>query len=210
MNQESNREFEVEYYDTSHSDGVVDVSFELTKDAEDVLFRALAREIEDDISSGTFPKQKMHLVERLTDQYESHPPWIESNTDVRTYDLEMTEWDYHVITKIIGKSMSNLLGPEASEKYEDLLDAWRKITTDMQVTMELKEIQEEINSDIKEDIKNHLPSNPSNGSYETTITIEDGSAFEVYKNERTGDTWYVCTMCRQSYSEIGSEHTCQN
>lgn len=204
MNQETNRELSVEYYDTSYRDGVFDVTFELTEDAEDVLFRALAREVEDDIVSGTFPKQKMHLVQRLTEQYESHPPWIETENDVRTYDLEMSSWDYHLMAKIIGKSMSNLLNPEASEKYEDLLEAWEKITEDMQIASEVNEIQEELRSEITPN-----PSDPSNGSYETTVTIEDGSSFEVYKNERTGATWYVCVDCRQSYAEIGSEHTCQ-
>lgn len=184
---ETNRSFEVSYHDTSLRDETRDVSFELTEDAEDALFAAFEREIGEHVRDGTFPDQKVHLFHRLAEQRTEHPPWIEANDGIRTYDLVVSEWDYHLLTRIVGESLSNVLGPEGASRYEELVEVWQDVTEQMLDTE-----------------TEYEPVDPDNGYFE--CFIQDGSV-AVYTNEE-GDRWYTCTECEQSFAEIAEDHTC--
>jgi len=129
--QDANRSFDVEYYDPSSRDGTYDVTFRLTEDAEEALFTAMHREVEGNVRNGAFPEQKMHLLKRLADQHSEHPPWIETDGSRRVYDMVLTEYDYHLLTRMIGESLSNVLGPEGSPRYEELVDVWKDVTGQM-------------------------------------------------------------------------------
>lgn len=185
--EKTNRSFQAEYHDTSLRDGTVDVTFTLDEDAEDALFAAFDREVSDHIRDGNMPDQKLHLLRRLCQQRTEHPPWVEANGGARTYDLELSEWDYHLLTRIVGESLSNVLSPEGANRYDKLVDVWQDVTEQMQIAVAEEPIPE-----------------PDNGVFQCHIC--DGQ-FRLYKNAE-GDGWYVCTDCETSYAEIGDSHDC--
>lgn len=188
--QTTSRTFQAEYHDTSLRDGTYDVTFTLNEDAEDALFAAFDREISDHVRDGNMPDQKLHLLRRLCAQRTEHPPWIEARDDERTYDLELSEWDYHLLTKIIGESLSNVLGPEGANRYDKLVDVWKDVTDQMQnAVTETESIAE-----------------PDNGVFQCHVERDDNK-FRLYKNA-DGDQWYVCTDCETSFAEIGDSHEC--
>lgn len=184
--QDDTRSMEIEYVDPSLNEGYYDVSFEVTERAEELLFSAFEAEIGDDIVVGTVPSQKIHLFKRIAEQRRSHPPWIDTDTDVRTYDLVITEWDYHLLSRMIGSVMSNIHGPSVADDYKVLQDAWQSITDDM------------TDDDDGRDV-----------DMVGQMTISDGSEFNVYEDSRSGARWYVCTECGTSYASVGDEHVCQ-
>jgi len=211
--EETNRSFEVAYNDTSLRDGTHDVTFELTEDAEDALFAAFDREMGDNIREGVFPDQKMHLFKRLSEQRTEHPPWVEANGGKRTYDVELSEWDYHILSKLIGESLSNVLGPEGADRYAELVDVWQDITEQMQPhngwtqppeQATLSSVITEAGEAFIEETAEKL--NPETGHFE--CLVQDGQ-FRLYSNDH-GDTWYVCTDCETSFAEIGDDHDCSN
>jgi hypothetical protein len=185
--EQTSRSFEAEYHDTSLRDGTYDVTFTLSEDAEDALFAAFDREISDHFRDGNMPDQKLHLLRRLCGQRSEHPPWIEAKDGKRTYDLELSEWDYHLLTRIIGESLSNVLGPDGAERYSELVEVWEDVTTQMQTAVAEEVIPE-----------------PDNGVFQ--CHVRDGQ-FRLYKNA-DGDEWYVCTDCETSFASIGDEHDC--
>lgn len=207
---ESNRAFRVEYNDMSMQDGTYDVSFTLTEDAEDLLFRALEQEISDDVRSGTFADQKVHLYKRLAEQSQSHPPWIEANDDARVYDLVVTEWDYHLLSKIIGSTMSDLLGPDAAGKYEELLSVWNDITDQMRESdtdtypPEQKTFDSVIDDYGQSFIDDAKIGDTENSTFKCLIR---GGDVMVYENE-DGSMWYECSICHDTFNVLG-DHDCQ-
>jgi len=199
---QANRRFEVEYYDTSLQDGLCDVTFELSEDAEDALFAALHREIEQNMREGGFPSQKIHLFKRLSEQRTEHPPWVETNGVARTYDMELSEWDYHLLTKMIGESLSNVLGPAGAQKYEELVDVWKDITMQMEMA-DIGTGSEQMTLDsVVDDEREQF--NPDNGQF--LCLLQDGKIHK-YGND-DGDTWYICTKCDTSFAEIDDNHDC--
>lgn len=209
--QETNRSFDVSYHDTSLREGTHDVTFELSEDAEDALFAAFEREIGDHIREGVFPDQKIHLFRRLSKQRTEHPPWIEANGGERTYDVELSEWDYHILSKLIGQSLTNVLGPEGADRYAELVDVWQDITEQMQPhngytqppeQATLSSLITEAGEQFIEEQAEKLE--PANRRFE--CFIRDGQ-FRKYSNEH-GDTWYVCNDCETSFTEIGDDHDC--
>lgn len=209
---QANRRFEVEYYDTSLQDGLCDVTFELSEDAEDALFAALHREIEQNMREGGFPSQKIHLFKRLSEQRTEHPPWIETKGTSRTYDMELSEWDYHLLSKIVGESLSNVLGPAGAPKYEELVDVWKDITMQMEMADPRQPSEQTtLSSVITEAGENFIEQaaeefNPDNGQF--LCLLQDGKIHK-YGND-AGDTWYVCTGCDTSFAEIADDHDCSN
>jgi len=209
---ETNRQFEVEYYDTSLRDGTRDVTFELSEDAEDALFSALHREVEENMREGAFPPQKIHLYKRLSEQRTEHPPWIEANGGKRTYDLELSEWDYHLLSKMIGESLSNVLGPDGADRYAELVEVWTEITDQMQPHdgWEQPPEQSTLSSVITEAGRKTIEEtaeamDPESGEFQ--CLVRDGQ-FRLYENEH-GDSWYVCTDCGTNFAEIGDNHDCE-
>lgn len=202
MLHEENRAFEVSYYDSSLREGTYDVTFTLGPDAENALFEALGREVAEPVREGVVPDQKMHLYRRLAKQRSEHPPWIEASGDERTYDIELTEWDYHLLTSMIGESLSNVLGPDGADRYSELVDAWQEITTQMQVENEVDELEDEL----EQMSIDTYGTDPDNGSF---VCLLYGGTVRKYTND-DGDTWYVCTGCDTNYAEISDDHECLN
>lgn len=199
--EDQNRTMDVSYKDPSLVDGTYDVSFRLSEDSEDALFRAMAQHVSADMDSGVFPVQEMHLFYRLSSQRSNHPPWIEMD-DERVYDLELTEWDYHILSTVIGESLSNVLGPDGADKYSELVDVWQDITRDMQLEDELDELQEQLQQQKLITVENEQP---DNGQF--MCLVKDGQ-FKLYEND-DGDAWYVCTDCGTSFTQIGDNHDCE-
>lgn len=201
---QANRRFEVEYYDTSLQDGLCDVTFELSKDAEDALFAALHREIDQNMRGGGFPSQKIHLFKRLSEKRTEHPPWIETNGVSRTYDMELSEWDYHLLTKMIGESLSNVLGPAGVDKYEELVDVWKDITMQMEMADPRQPVTE-----AGEEIIEQASDEFGLDNVQFLCLLQDGKIHK-YGND-AGDTWYVCTECDTSFGELrADDHDCSN
>lgn len=201
--EETNRKMEATYHDPSLRDGTYDVSFELTEDAEDALFAAFTDELHSHLRDGTFPAQKIHLFQKLSEQRTEHPPWIDTPSGAWTYDLELSEWEYHLISRVVGNSLDNILGPGGADKYEELIDAWKEITQDMQSEQELEELEGEMQQSEIEDYKDFGA--PVNSVFK--CFVHDGQ-YRMYEETTTGDKWYICTDCTASFSEIDEEHEC--
>lgn len=132
MMTETNRKMSVSYYDPSLADSDrTDVSFELTEGAESVLFSSFHDILGNTMRDGGFPTQKLHLFYRMSEQRNAFPPWIESEDPVRTYDLVLTEHDYHILSTVVGNALKNILRPDAADKYLELVDTWTAITEQM-------------------------------------------------------------------------------
>lgn len=135
--------FEVRYTELNPDDEY-DVSFELTEEAEDALFTGLANMLREHASDGIFYKELIHLYKKLSEQQESHPPWIETDDiDGRTYDLHITSSDYRLLSKIVGEQLQNVLRPDGAQRYRELIDAWESITDQMLVTDEQPQFRNE-------------------------------------------------------------------
>lgn len=189
--------FEATYTVVAADDETFDVTFELSQDAEEALFRGLADKIHDQASEGVFDAELIHLYKRLANQQQSHPPWFEVDED-RTYDLALTMSDYSTITEIVGKQLTNVLRPSAADTYEELIDVWSGITQDILIEQELRDLEDELAEEIVE-----YP-DPDNGEFK--CFIHDGKV-AVFEND-DGDRWYRCNVCETTYAEIGDQHGC--
>jgi len=180
------RSFTAEYAD--FGDGAVyDVSFELTEGAEDLLFTGLAEQLYESASDGYFDAHLVHLYHKLSEQYVNHPPWIELESSVRTYDLELTESDYSKLNDVIGQVIGDMVSVDQHEKFEDLIDAWSEITQSM-----------------VDDEPNFV--DPDNGRF---VEYTQDDTVIVFENEY-GEQWYRCTECETMYSEISDDHVEQH
>jgi len=191
--EQTNRSFQVEYDDTSLRDGTYDVTFTLSEDAEDALFAAFDREISDHLRNGVMPDQKVHLLRRLCEQQSEHPPWVEANDGERTYDLELSSWDYHLLTKVIGESLSNVLRPSGAERYEELVDIWLDVTEQMQIEKEIDDIIDEAAADLYGD-DDEL--DICEARFECFTANRN---FSVYDDD--GTKWYNCINCHAKFKE---------
>lgn len=196
--EQTNRLFEVEYHDPSLRDGTYDVTFTLSEDAEDALFAAFDREISDYVRDGILPDQKLHLLRKLSEQRDNHPPWIEVDADERTYDLELSEWDYHILTTIVGESLSNVLGPEGASRYEELVEIWTEITEQMRIDQEIDEVIDEAAEELRDDEFDY-----ESARFECFTADRN---FSVFTNDNV--KWYHCLDCKTDVWDRGDHNEC--
>jgi hypothetical protein len=179
------RKFTVEYTRID-TDDAVDVSFELSEDAEDALFTGIANRLHTRAGNGSFDGHLVHLYKRLAEQQESHPPWIDTSVD-RTYDIELTEADYSELSHIIGKQMTHVISPDGADKYEELVSVWRAITAQM----------------LDQDT-NQVPNDPDRGEFQHLRH----QTVAVYKDSETGERWSHCIGCDTAFANVPDNHEC--
>lgn len=124
------REFTVSYTEANDRE-TIDVSVLMDEETETVFFAMLGQIVADNLVDGMYPKQTLHLYHRFIEQRSKHPPWVDVESNRRTYDVELTSWDYHLLTKCIGDSLSNVLRPSGSDRYAKLVQLWFDITDQM-------------------------------------------------------------------------------
>jgi len=190
--EEYKRTYEVEYMDTSLEDGFSDVTIELSEDTEAILFNRLRRKITEDAVDGIMPDQMVHLYRRLLDQKGSHPPWFEVESDERVYDLEMTKSDYRVLSSVIGSALSNVLSPEKSDSYFELVDVLEDVSYQM----------------VDESGESDEPSCARFSDDDFVCYIRSGN-LKLYDPEEISGLVYICSMCdaELEYLEI-QDHDC--
>jgi len=125
------REFAVSYTDPDANQHTIDVAISMDEATEELFVSMLGTMLADDLTDGRYPKQTLHLYHRFIEQRSKHPPWIDTETTERTYDLELTPWDYHLLTECIGHALSNVLRPEGADRYAELVQLWFDITDQM-------------------------------------------------------------------------------
>lgn len=189
--------FEIEYID--YNDESHDVSFELSKDAEELLFRGIADRLYDDAEDGQLHGQTVHLYKRLADQRQSHPPWIDVDGP-RVYDLELSKSDYGALSSMIGSRMSMIMSPEASDAHRELLRVWDDLTEQM-VTDEDPSHGNAVLDDFID------PPQSDNGDFVGYRAGEGGIDIAVFEND-TGDRWYTCSNCGVTRPGSGAHHDC--
>lgn len=194
------KKFEAEYSVFPGDQPETDVSFTLSEEAEDVLFKGLAKYLHDKAEEGIFEEQAIHLYQRLAYQKSSHPPWFEID-EKRTYDLRMNKGDYRILTDIIGEQIKSVIGVDAADPYLKLIGVWDDITERILIEQDIQETIEEIEDEIKDE---GVP-DPDNGEFQCFIY---GGSVAVFENDRTGSTWHYCTECGNSYPNIPSTHEC--
>jgi hypothetical protein len=188
--------FEIEYIDL-REDESHDVSFELSEDAEELLFRGIADKLYDGASEGYFDGQVVHLYKRLSDQRLSHPPWIDIDGP-RVYDLELTESEYGILSSIIASNLSTVIGPDKAEDHRELVRVWDDITEQM-----IEDDEQDHENAVLDDFTGGFE--PDIGDF-IGYKVDDMDIARFRDDD--GDEWYRCTRCRVTRPGTGDHHDC--
>lgn len=186
LEQQASNTFEVDYV-AFDSTVTSDVTFDISPEAEQMLLSKLADSLYENAHDNVFDGQTVHMYKKLCQNNTPSPPWFGDEDEKRTYDLELTQSQYNTLSALLLDAASDVHDPDTAGPNFELVEVWEDVTTQMQSSVD-----------------------PSDDpvSRVDTITIDDGTVFDVFENQRTGDTWFKCTECEISYSELGDEHEC--
>lgn len=190
--------FDAEYVTTSDDETEYDVTFELSKEAEDMLFASLGNLLREDVRMGVFSPEAVRFYKTMADERTQCPPWLDDGGK-RTYNVSLTDNQYTCLTRIIGDQLKSVLSIDGTSNCEELVAVWQSITEqiDNQDNDESNKTLDEFADGIED---------PENGHF--ACFIYDNTV-AVFEND-FGDTWYKCTSCDTMYADIGDEHGCLN